>query len=75
MRLPALVGAVARQVDGALQGLGLYHQKFHVLGEMDQSIACSVAKAERELGYAPKFALREGMTASVEWCLANGQQI
>jgi nucleoside-diphosphate-sugar epimerase len=73
--LPAAVGAIARQVDGALQAVGLYHQKIHVLGEMDQSIACSVEKAKRELGYAPKFALREGMTASVEWCLANGQRI
>ena len=30
---------------------GLYHQKIHVLSEMNQSIACSVAKARRELGY------------------------
>ncbi len=75
MRLPAAVGGIARQIDGALQAVGLYHQKFHVLGEMDQSIACSVEKAKRELGYAPRFALRAGMTASVEWCLANGQRI
>ena len=74
-RLPAFVGETARLVDGALQGVGLYHQKIHVLGEMHQSIACSIAKAKDELGYAPRYALRDGMTASVEWCLANGQQI
>ena len=37
--------------DAALQRAGLYHQKIHVLSEMSQSIACSVAKARRELGY------------------------
>jgi nucleoside-diphosphate-sugar epimerase len=42
---------------------------------MHQSIACSIAKAQAELGYAPRFSLREGMATSVEWCLANGQQI
>jgi nucleoside-diphosphate-sugar epimerase/choline dehydrogenase-like flavoprotein len=75
MRLPAVVGEVARVIDAGVQRLGLYQQKIHVLGEMHQSIACSIAKAQRDLGYAPAFALRAGMTASVEWCLANGQQI
>ncbi len=75
MRLPAAVGEAARLVDAGLQRVGLYQQKIHVLGEMHQSIACSIAKARAELGYAPSFALRDGMTASVEWCLANGQQI
>jgi len=75
MRLPAAVGEAARLVDAGLQRVGLYQQKIHVLGEMHQSIACSIAKARDELGYEPAFALREGMHASVEWCLANGQQI
>ncbi len=75
LALPAAVGAAARLIDGGLQGIGLYHQKIHVLGEMDQSIACSIAKAQHDLGYAPRFSLREGMRASVEWCLANGQRI
>lgn len=74
-RLPAVVGETARVVDGLLQAVGLYHQKLHVLGEMHQSIACSIAKAKAELGYAPRVSLRDGMAASVEWCLANGQQI
>ena len=75
LRLPRAVGELARVMDAGLQGLGLYQQKIHVLGEMHQSIACSIAKAQHDLGYAPTFALRAGMTASVEWCLADGQQI
>jgi nucleoside-diphosphate-sugar epimerase len=73
--LPALVGRVAEIADGGLQAVGLYNQKIHVLGEMDKTIACSIAKARSELGYAPKIGLREGMKASIEWCLANGQAI
>ena len=75
LRLPAIVGETARVVDGLLQAVGLYHQKVHVLGEMHRSIACSIEKAKAELGYAPRVSLRDGMAASVEWCLANGQQI
>lgn len=75
LRLPRLVGEVARLADAGIQRMGLYQQQIHVLGEMHQSIACSIAKAQRELGFAPAVALREGMRASVEWCLAHGQQI
>ena len=75
LRLPRVVGEAARLADAGIQRMGLYQQQIHVLGEMHQSIACSIAKAKRELGYAPAVALREGMTASVEWCLAHGQQI
>jgi nucleoside-diphosphate-sugar epimerase len=62
-------------VDKMLQSLGLYHQKIHVLSEMDKTIACTIDKAERELGYAPKVDLEEGMRRSVSWMLANGQVI
>jgi nucleoside-diphosphate-sugar epimerase len=75
LRLPAVVGKTAQMVDGLIQSLGLYEQRIHVLGEMDKTIACSIAKAQRELGYAPKIELREGMRRSIEWCLANGQHI
>ena len=40
------VGAV--QLTTALQAVGLYHQKIHVLSEMNKTIACSVARAERD---------------------------
>lgn len=72
LRLPAIAGDVARVADGTLQAVGLYNQKIHVLSEMGHTIACSIEKAKAELGYAPTVALREGMLASVRWCLANG---
>lgn len=72
LRLPALVGALAGRADGALQALGLYQQQVHVLGEMGRTIACSIERARRELGYAPAVALRAGMRASVAWCLERG---
>ena len=75
LRLPAVVADVAGIADGALQAVGLYNQPLHVLGEMRHTIACSIDKARRELGYAPTIALAEGMRQSIRWCLANGQSI
>jgi nucleoside-diphosphate-sugar epimerase len=74
LRLPRAVGDAAGMVDAALQKVGIYNQKVHVLGEMGHTIACSIDKAKRELGYAPRVALRDGMRASVRWCLENGQR-
>ncbi len=73
MRLPGFASEVAWLADKTLQGLGLYHQKIHVLSEMNKTIACSVARAERELGYNPTVALEEGMRRSLKWCAENGQ--
>ncbi len=39
---------------------------------MNQTIACSVARAERELGYRPAIELEEGMRRSLRWCADNG---
>ncbi len=75
LRLPSVVGDVASAVDAALQGIGVYVQQIHVLSEMNKTIACSVANAERELGYDAKIALREGMRRSVEWILSQGLSI
>jgi len=41
---------------------------------MNKTIACSVAKAERELGYNPTVELEEGMRRSLAWCKAQGIQ-
>ena len=54
VRLPDFVSEVAMLADATLQGLGLYNQKIHVLSEMNKTIACSIAKAEKELGYQPE---------------------
>jgi len=68
MRLPGLASEVALMIDATLQAAGLYHQKIHVLSEMNKTIACSVDKAKRELGYTPSVALEEGMRRSLrDW--------
>ncbi len=75
LRLPSVVGDFAWLCDWGLQTVGLYNQKIHVLGEMNKTIACSIDKARLELGYTPRYGLRDGMVASIRWCLANGQAI
>jgi nucleoside-diphosphate-sugar epimerase len=65
MKLPGLASEVAWVVDKTLQGLGLYHQKFHVLSEMNKTIACTVERAKDELGYEPMVSLEEGMRRSL----------
>ena len=67
MRLPGLASEVAWVVDKTLQGVGLYHQKIHVLSEMNKTIACSVERAKAELGYRPTVDLEEGMRRSLKW--------
>lgn len=75
LRLPNLASSVARLVDGSLQAVGLYHQKIHVLSEMNQTIACDVGLARRELGYEPTVALEEGMRRSIRDVLDRGLSI
>ena len=75
LRLPNAASELAMVVDAAMQKVGLYDQRVHVLSEMNKTIACSVEKAREELGYRPGVELREGMRRSIEWCLADGQRI
>ena len=72
LRLPSLTSDMARVVDGLLQAVGLYDQKIHVLSEMNLTIACSVEKARRQLGYRPTVSLEEGMRRSLAWMHARG---
>jgi nucleoside-diphosphate-sugar epimerase len=72
LRLPNIAGQVAQLCDAALQALGVYQQKIHVLSEMNKTIACSIAKARQELQYSPAIALEEGMRRSLAWCLKKG---
>jgi nucleoside-diphosphate-sugar epimerase len=39
---------------------------------MNKTIACSVARAERELDYRPAVDLEEGMRRSLRWCVDHG---
>jgi nucleoside-diphosphate-sugar epimerase len=75
MRLPSIASDVARVADRMLQGVGLYEQKIHVLSEMNLTIACSVDKAKRMLGYRPEVALEEGMRRSLQWVIAQGTKV
>ncbi len=68
MRLPGIASELALGIDWMLQSAGVYHQKIHVLSEMNKTIACSIDKAVRELGYTPTVALEEGMRRSLsDW--------
>jgi nucleoside-diphosphate-sugar epimerase len=75
LRLPGLAADVAAAADAMLQRCGLYEQRMHVLGEMNKTIACSVATARKDLGWEPGPGLREGMRRSVQWCLDAGQEL
>jgi nucleoside-diphosphate-sugar epimerase len=68
MRLPGFASEIAQVMDGAIQRMGFYHQKIHVLSEMNKTIACSVKGAMADLGYRPAIALEEGMRRSIRWC-------
>jgi nucleoside-diphosphate-sugar epimerase len=71
MRLPTPVGALAHLGDQMLQKLGFYDSRIHVLSQMDKTIACSVEKAQRELGYAPTVEIEEGMRRSLAWLVTQ----
>ena len=71
LRLPMVVGDIATGLDRALQAIGKYDQKIHVLSEMNKTIACSIRKAESVLNYHPTISLREGMRRSIEWVIQN----
>jgi nucleoside-diphosphate-sugar epimerase len=75
LRLPGIVGDMAQAGDALLQRVGLYNQQLHVLGEMNKTIACSVARARHELGWDPGPGLREGTRRSIDWALAHGVEI
>lgn len=65
MRLPGFVSTIAEKTDAVLQWFGLYHQKIHVLSEMNKHIACTVDGAKKELGYFPEYSIKQGMYISL----------
>ena len=66
LKLPNLFSEVAYFSDKLIQGMGLYHQKIHVLSELNKNIACDIDKARALLGYAPLIDLEEGMRRSLK---------
>lgn len=75
LRLPFMVSEIAMWTDWVIQRAGFYNQKLHVLGEYNKTIACSTAKAEKQLGYQPTVSLKEGMRRSIAWCLENNRSL
>ena len=73
--MPAIVGRVAERVDALVQRTGRYQQQFHVLGEMDKTIACDIDASRDVLGYRPRVALYDGMRSSIRWCVAEGLEL
>jgi len=71
--VPELASRACHLLDAGLQAAGFYIQEFHVAGELIENIACTVAKAQRELGYAPTVSLEEGMRRSIDWCRKKGR--
>jgi nucleoside-diphosphate-sugar epimerase len=67
LKLPLAAAEVAHFTDVLIQNLGFYDPRVHVLSQMDKTIACSIEKAQRELGYAPAVELEEGMRRSLAW--------
>jgi nucleoside-diphosphate-sugar epimerase len=72
LRLPGITGTIAQAADAAIQSIGLYQQKVHVLSEMNKTIACDIGRAKRELEFRPAVALEEGMRRSIRWCMEQG---
>jgi hypothetical protein len=72
LRLPSFASDVAWLADKTLQSLDVYNQKIHVLSEMGRTIACTIDRAQAELGYRPMVALEEGMRRSLRWMASNG---
>ncbi len=75
LHVPEYISHIARLADSGLQSMGLYHQKIHVLSELNQNIACDISKATNDLNYQPICELREGMRQSIQWCLQSGETI
>jgi len=72
LRLLGIASEIAFGIDWMIQKTGLYYQKFHVLSEMNKTIACSINKAKEELGYEPTITLEEGMRRSLDCLKKDG---
>ena len=74
-RLPDLAGTIAEKIDTVAQRAGRYITQFHVLGEMNKTIAVDIAAARHDLGYDPRIGLAEGMRNSIRWCVEQGIEL
>jgi len=70
--IPGFISRVMEKADIVLGNFGIYEINIHVAGEMARNIACSIEKAKRELGYMPRFEIKEGMKRTIQWCQEMG---
>ena len=68
---PGVISDFAYLCDKALQTLGFYQQKIHVLSELNKNIFCNINKAQDVLDYQPKVELYRGMVNSLKWLKDN----
>jgi nucleoside-diphosphate-sugar epimerase len=66
LHLPSYVSDIAYLLDKGYQSLGLYNKEIHVLSEMNKTIACSIEKAKKEIGYNPTINLQKGTYMSIK---------
>jgi nucleoside-diphosphate-sugar epimerase len=68
VRVPRALASFARNIDAVLQSVGLYHQKIHVIGELDQDIygdPSDFLSTFAPKGYVPlRQAICESLTAA-----------
>ena len=64
--IPSFVCDIAMLFDFLLQSFGVYHQKIHVLSEMNKNIACDISHAKKRLNYKPKISLYDGIKLSLK---------
>jgi nucleoside-diphosphate-sugar epimerase len=74
-RLPRVVGQMAVAGDQLFQRFGVIQKHLHALGHLLESGACSIATAQRDLGYDPKIEIEEGTRRAIRWCVETGQPI
>ena len=65
LRLPGWFSTLSEKADALIQWFGFYHQKIHVLSEMNKTIACTVSQAQEDLGYSPEYSLKKGVKISL----------
>lgn len=72
IHLPAFLAGCALMLDEVITAFGGYWMLPHIVGESTKHIACSIEKAKKELGYAPKITFREGYPQAIKWCYDQG---
>ena len=75
LHVPGAVARVTALVELGLDRVGLRDERIHAVAHLGARVVCSIAKAERELGYAPTIELEEGLRRSIRWCVDHGHAL